>query len=169
MSTLFETTALVLSWKPYREHDRSYSAFTREYGKIEFIARCGSKPLAKLTPHLETTAEVRLLLVDGRQYFTVAGTDRLCGFRSVYESLTKMTLVQNAFAFVDLGTRTHELDEHLYEFLLNWLEFIEKTPEITAERAGYLLATFALKFLSHIGYHPELDRCLVCRTAVSEE
>ncbi|OGL70939.1 DNA repair protein RecO [Candidatus Uhrbacteria bacterium RIFCSPHIGHO2_02_FULL_47_44] len=168
MSVLFETTALVLSWRPYREHDRSYSAFTRDHGKIEFVARGGSKPLAKLTPHLETMAEVRLLLVDGRQYFTVAGTDRLRGFRSVYENLTKTTLVQNAFAFVDLGTRTHELDEDLYDFLMNWLEFIEKIPEITAERAGFLLATFALKFLSHLGYHPELSHCLVCRLAIRE-
>lgn len=168
MSVLFETTALVLSWRPYKEHDRSYSAFTREHGKIEFVARGGQKPLAKLTPHLETVAEVRLLLVDGRQYFTVAGVDRSRGFHSIYQNLTKTTLVQNAFAFVDLGTRTQEVDEELYPFLLKWIEFIEGLPDITAERAGYLLAAFALKFLSHLGYHPELSHCLVCRLAIRE-
>jgi DNA repair protein RecO (recombination protein O) len=168
MSVLFETTALVLAWRPYREHDRSYSAFTREHGKIEFVARGGQKPLAKLTPHLETVAEVRLLLVDGRQYFTVAGVDRERGFQSVYSNLTKTTLVQNAFALVDMGTRTHEVDEELYPFLLHWVEFVERLPDITAERAGYLLASFALKFLSLLGYHPELNQCLMCRTAIRE-
>lgn len=166
MSVLFETTALVLSWRPYREHDRSYSAFTREHGKIEFVARGGSKPLAKLTPHLETAAEVRLLLVDGRQYFTVAGVDRSRGFHSTYANLTKTTLIQSAFSLADMGTRTHEVDEDVYPFLLSWLEFVEVLPEITAERAGYLLASFALKFLSLLGYHPELNRCLVCRSAI---
>jgi DNA repair protein RecO (recombination protein O) len=167
MSVLFETTAIVLSWRPYREHDRSYSAFTREHGKIEFIARGGSKPLAKLTPHLEAHAEVRLLLVDGRQYYTVAGTDRLRGFHPIYQNLTKSTLTQNAFSLVDIGTRTHEFDMELYDFLRNWLDFIEKMPEITAERAGYLLASFVLKFLAHQGYHPELNQCLVCRSLIT--
>ncbi len=169
MSVLFESTALILSWKPYRESDRSYSAFTREHGKIEFVARGGQKPLAKLTPHLETAAEVRLLLVDGRQYFTVAGVDRSRGFHSIYQNLTKTTLAQNAFALVDLGTRTHEIDEDLYRFLHAWLEFVETLPEITSERAGFLLASFALKFLAHLGYHPELNRCLVCRLSIRAE
>ena len=168
MSVLFEATGLVLSWKPFRESDRTYSAFTREHGKIEFIARGGQKPLAKLTPHLETAAEVRLLLVDGRQYFTVAGVDRSRGFHPIYQSLTKTTLAQNAFSLVDLGTRTHEIDEELYEFLHSWLEFLSELPQITSERAGFLLASFALKFLARLGYHPELNECLVCRVTIAE-
>ena len=168
MSVLFETTALVLSWKPYREHDRSYSAFTREHGKIEFVARGGSKPLAKLTPHLETLAEVRLLLVDGKQYFTIAGADRSRGFHSIHKNLTKTTLAQNAFLLADLGTRAHEVDEELYPFLLSWLEFVAELPDITAERAGFFLSSFALKFLAHLGYQPELNDCLVCRSSIVE-
>lgn len=168
MAVLFETTGIVLGWRPYREHDRFYSAFTREHGKIEFVARGGQKSLAKLTPHLETPAEVRLLLVDGRFYYTVAGTDRVQAFPTTYSDLTKTVLIQNAFALFELGTRAHEVDLELYSFLFSWIQFISELPEVSAERAGFLLTSFAIKFLAHIGYRPELNQCLVCRTAIME-
>lgn len=168
MSVLFKTTGIILGWKPYREHDRFYSVFTKEHGKIEFVARGGQKTLAKLTPHLETPAEVRLLLVDGRFYYTVAGTDRIQAFSSIYTDLTKIVLVQNALALFEMGTRAHEVDLELYSFLISWVQFISELPEVSAERAGFLLTSFAIKFLARIGYCPELNQCLVCRTSIRE-
>ncbi len=166
MSVLFETTGIVLSWRPYREADRSYNVFTREHGKISFVARGGSKPLAKLTPHLETVAEVRLLLVDGKSYFTVAGVDRVRAFSPIYTNFTKTSLAQNALSLFDLGTREQEVDPDLYKLLIDWFEFLSTMPDVSAERSGFLLASFALKFLSMLGYQPELSDCLVCRSAI---
>ncbi len=167
MSVLFETTGIVLSWRAYKEHDRWYSAFTKEQGKIEFVARGGQKALAKLTPHLEMTAETNLLVVSGRQYYTVAGVDRLRAFPEIYNDLTRTSLAQSALALVDMGTRAHEADQDIYDLLLTWLQFLNQTTIISAERAGFLLTSFTLKFLSLIGYHPELHDCLACRKIIS--
>lgn len=168
MSFLFETTGIVLSWRPYREHDRWYSVLTREHGKIEFVARGGQKPLAKLTPHLETVAESRLLVVSGHLYYTVAGVERLHTFPLIYGNLTKTVLAQNAQSLVDLGTRTHETDEEMYRLLQRWLTFVETMPDVSADRAGFLLASFALKLLTQIGFGPELNQCLVCRHPIEQ-
>ena len=152
-----------MSRKDFREADRWYSAFTRDQGKVEFLARGGHKALAKLTPHLEMPAEVALMLVDGRQYLTVAGTDRRQAFPNVYADAQKLTLVSSALHLVDIGTKPHEADPVLYDTLARFLAAVDQAPSLSTERSGFLLGAFALKLLAIIGYRPELTRCLSCK------
>ena len=162
-STLYQTTGIVLGRRDHREVDRLYTVLTREHGKVEFLARGGHKPLAKLTPHLEMMGEVELLLVKGRYWQTVAGVERQRNFNGIYTQLTKLVLAQNAAHLIDIGTRTHEADEDLYQLLTNWLVFLDEAPELSDERAAYLLGGFTLKLMALVGYRPELTSCLSCR------
>jgi DNA repair protein RecO (recombination protein O) len=167
MASLYQTTGIVLSRRDHREADRWYSVYTHDRGKIEVLARGGHKPLAKLTPHLEMAAEVQLLVVNGKQFYTLAGVERVRAFPNAYADLSRLVLVQNALALVDMGTRTEEADQILYGELVAWLSCIDEMPSPTPERAGYLLGSFALKLLSLLGYRPELQRCLACKIGVA--
>ncbi len=166
--TLERTTGIVLSRRDHRASDRWYSVFTREQGKLEFLARGGHKPLAKLTPHLEMAAVVELLLVNGRAYHTVMGVERRESFPRVYDDLVKLVLAQNALYLVDIGTRAQEADENIYDLLRSWLGFLNTEFTISQERGGFLLAAFGLKLLSMVGYRPQLHKCLGCLCAIEE-
>lgn len=167
MASLYSTFGIVLSHRDFREADRFYSVLTSTHGKIEFLARGGHKPLAKLTPHLEMVAEVELLLVSGRVFQTVAGVERRRGFPGIFSDLQKCLLVQNSLSLVDLATRPHERDIALYDLVISWLAFIETCPSPTDERAAFLLGSFVLKLMDVSGYRPELTQCLSCRQAVA--
>lgn len=167
--TMTRANGIVLSQREHRETDRWYSVYTRELGKLEFLARGGHKPLAKLTPHLETAAVVELLLVNGRAYHTVAGVERRESFPRVYSDLTKLLLSQNALHLVDIGTRDEEVDVNIYDLLRAWLRFLNTDVAISRERGAFLLGGFCLKLLSLVGYRPELRACLGCRHAVEED
>lgn len=168
MSYLFQTTGIVLSRRDYKEVDRWYSVFTPDRGKVEFLARGGHKPLAKLTPHLEMMAELELLIVQGRVFQTVAGVERQRSFPRVYTDLAKLVLAQNGLHLVDIGTRAHESDPNIYHLLQTWLTFLDQDIEFTRERAGFLLGTFGLKLLALIGYRPELNVCLGCHSQIEQ-
>lgn len=167
MSFLYHTTGIVLSARDHREVDRWYSVYTRAHGKVEFLARGGHKPLAKLTPHLEMVAVIDLLLVQGRAYQTVAGVERRQGYQRIYRDLPRLVLAQNALHLVDIGTCVDETDPYIYELIAHWLEFLNGDMTISRERAGFLLGAFSLKLLSLVGYRPELSRCLGCRQAIA--
>jgi DNA repair protein RecO (recombination protein O) len=167
-SSLYQTTGIVLSRRDHKEVDRGYAVFTRELGKIEFLARGGHKPLAKLTPHLETAAELNLLIVRGRVFQTVAGVDRIRAFSNIYNNLSLTLLTQNALHLVDIGTRPEEQDEGIYDLLLDWLEFLNKGFELPSERSAYLLGSFTLKLLALVGYLPELYNCLGCEQSIAQ-
>lgn len=162
MSTLYSTNAIILSHCNFREADRWYTALTPDYGKIEFIARGGNKPLAKLTPHLEVIAEVELLIVRGRLYQTIAGVERRLSFFELHKNLNQLTLARNSLHLIDIATKPHERDVVLYELLREWLGFLCEKKSISNERAGFLLGSFMLKFMSISGYRPELQQCLSC-------
>ena len=162
MANLFHINGIVISRRDHREADRWYSAYTREMGKIEFLARGAHKPLAKLSPHLESLGEVELLLVDGRQYFTVAGVERREAFPSASLDYARLMLATSALHLVDIGTKPHEADPILYEQIVAWLRFLEESPSLRPERAAFLLGAFTLKLMALIGYRPELARCLAC-------
>lgn len=167
MSKLYQTTGVVLSWRNYREADRWYSALSREHGKVEFRARGANKHLAKLTPHLETIAVSNLLLVDGRYYETVAGVERKRAFRGIYSDLSSRMLAKNAMHLVDIGTRTYQKNEMLYDTLIDWLTFLDNAPNVSSVRSGYLLGGFALRLMGMVGYKPVLDACLDCKSEIS--
>jgi DNA repair protein RecO (recombination protein O) len=166
--TIERATGIVLSRRDHREADRWYSVFTRERGKLEFLARGGHKPLAKLTPHLEMVSVVDLMLVNGHAFYTVAGVERLESFPRVYNDLVKLMLVQNALYLVDIGTREEEADMTIYDLLQRWLGFLNSDLVISQERGAFLLAAFGLKLMSLVGYRPELRLCLGCRRAIEE-
>lgn len=163
---LFQTSGIVLSRRDHKEVDRWYSVFTPDKGKVEFLARGGHKPLAKLTPHLETAAIVDLLLVKGRYYNTVAGVERAHAYNGVQSNLTNLVLAQNALHLVDIGTRAEEPDPEIYQLLQKWMAFLDQDRELSQTRAAFLLGSFAMKLLGHVGYHPELSRCLSCRLTI---
>ncbi len=166
MAELYQTKGIVLGWREYKEHDRWYSALTFDRGKIDFLARGGQKHLAKLTPHLEMVAESNFMFVDGRLYHTVAGVERLESFPKIYTDLSKMLLLKNSLSLIDMGTRQEEHDAVLYQFLKDWLIFLNDLEKVTSERAGFLLGSFAIKFMAIIGYKPELSNCLACRDKI---
>lgn len=166
MSLIYHTKGIVLSSREFREVDRWYKVYTQDSGKIEFLARGGSKPLAKLTPHLEMAAESDFMLVQGRHYKILVGVERKNSFQNIYDNLFKMTLAKNALHLVDIGTCVDEDDSAVYELLKNWLNFINETNEFSRGRASFLLGSFAWNLMSITGYLPELHRCLSCRRTI---
>lgn len=170
MAYLYQTTGIVLSRKDFREADRWYSVFTKDKGKVEFIARGGHKILAKLTPHLEMVAEVDLLMVFGKTFQTIAGVERQKAYPNIYTDFSKQSLAQSALHLVDIGTSQNEHDQAVYGLIQSWLNFLEEeSPSLSEERSGYILASFFWKLMTIVGYGPELYSCLSCHKNIAEK
>lgn len=166
MSSIFQTTGIILSRRDFREADRWYTALTPEHGKIEFLGRGARKPLAKLSPHMEMVAEIDFMVVRGKIWNTIAGTERKRAFSEIYTDLGRLTLAQNALHLVDIGTRAEEAEPVLYAEVIAFLAFVNESPSLSEERAGHMLGVFALKLMAIIGYRPELNRCLGCKNNI---
>ncbi|KKW45294.1 MAG: repair protein RecO protein [Parcubacteria group bacterium GW2011_GWA2_56_7] len=165
-STLFSTTGVVLARASYREDDRLYVFFSSELGKLRVIARGARKPKAKIAPHLESYALVRVLLVETRGFYTVAGADTEASFHHLFTRDDSAHLAFASAHLVDLVTREGDPASPVYHELMHWWKFLETTPALSVRRSGVMLGAFSLRLAGHAGYLPELNRCLHCRTPI---
>lgn len=163
MAVLFSTPALVLTRRDWREADRIYHVLTPGHGKLELVGRGARKSLAKLGPHLESFAEVELLVVRGRAYDTVAGVERRASFSRVYQDPIKTLFASQLLLLLDQGIRVGAPDPGLYEQVASWLHALHDSPTLTPSRGAFLFSVLAIKLLAMFGHRPELSQCVSCR------
>lgn len=159
MAETFNTKALVLNRFAYREYDSRVTFYTALFGKIDLLARGTQRPGSKLAAHIEPLSLVDLMIVKGKKTDYIGSSiisDAYCGIKN---DLNKLPAAGSAlFAFNRL-VKHEEKDEELLELLLEFLHILDQRPE----QADWLLASWSLKFLSVLGYQPELYHCLHCK------
>ncbi|PIX62319.1 DNA repair protein RecO [Candidatus Uhrbacteria bacterium CG_4_9_14_0_2_um_filter_41_50] len=161
-----KTEAIVLASYPFCEADRSYSAFTPEYGKVSFVGRGALKVRAKLAAHLEPFAIIDLEIIQGRRSTTVISVERKQTFRGIANSYEARVLALHSLSLFNTHTKEHDRDVELYQELLNWLGFLDSSPALSQLRSNFALGAFLMKFMSHLGYEVELKTCISCKSEI---
>ncbi len=151
---------------PWREADRQYSAFTPQYGKIEFTGRGALKGKAKLASHLEPFGVIEIEIIKGKSSTTVISVDRKELFPHIMYSIERRVLAHASLFFVDRYTYTDSEEPALYEELHAWLAFLNQSGELKSARQVFLLSGFLLRCLSILGYTVQLKSCLHCKERV---
>ncbi len=161
MANYLQTKAIVLGHRDLAEHDRLYTLLTERRGKIEVRVRGARKTLSKLQPPLSDYAVVRTLIYEGRSRPLLIGVETAERFPALSLSLWRMRYAACFIRLVDLVTRPEAVDREIFELLS---ESLGAAETIAVEHAGSLRDAFILKLLSHAGYRPELDECVICRS-----
>ncbi len=161
-----KTEAVVLTSYPFREADRSYNALTKEHGKVSFVGRGARKGKAKLAPHLEPYAIIDLEIVQGRRSTTVISVEHKQAFRGINDVFGKRVLAQSSLSLLNTHIKEHDRDPYLYEGLLDWMNFLDESPEFSQLRSNFVLGSFLMKFMSHLGYEVELNSCISCKSEI---
>jgi DNA repair protein RecO (recombination protein O) len=168
-----KTEALILDSRDVYDADRIYLLYTREFGKIWARAKGVRKPTSKLTGHLLTYIPVQLELVRAGQGYVITQAQVSDASSSPYpENVLPLTHAMAIVAEVIDGlSAEHDPQPHLYDVLAEGTALLRK---VAGEAEGesemvLLLAELHFKLLSLLGYHPELDHCVVTDTEIREE
>lgn len=159
MAETFNTKAFVLNRSAYREYDSRVTLYTALFGKIDLLARGTQRSGSKLAAHVEPLSLVDLMIIKGKNMDYIGSSIISDAYGSIKDSLDKLPVAGSAlFAFNRL-VKYEEKDEELLALLLEFLSILDERPD----RADWLLSSWSLKFLSALGYQPELYHCLHCR------
>ena len=158
MATL-KSAALVTRSMNWRETSRIITLFTRDYGRLDVIAKGVNRPgsphggileplnLVEAVVHFSDKRELQIL---NRAELETA----LAGIRSDLEklgcALAVLELI-NTF-FKDAGSSAD-----FYDFTVYLLKTLEQ-----ARHSRVLLWFFMLKLASYLGFRPRFDRCGIC-------
>lgn len=131
------------------------TAFTEDFGKIKLLAKGAKKIGAKLAPHLDVLNKSEIGFVEGKQFLRLTDCDIIEYYRKTKSDLGRLAA---AFFVVEI------LDQLIVEDAIAKKEFEEaerillKINSAADNKIQYLPYIFAARFLSLLGYHPELKK-----------
>jgi DNA repair protein RecO (recombination protein O) len=157
-----KTEGVVLKSLPFREVDRRYTIFTKDYGKIEVMGKGAQKELAKLAPTLEPFGVLNLEIVRGQVWTTVISADKIERFAKIQSSYDLRVFAQTLFHIVDMYIREADRDIQMYNLLIDWLRGIEAVDCEHPTRATFFMGGFLMRFLEQMGYQVALNNCVSC-------
>ena len=171
------TEAIVIKAINLREADKIITFFSRDYGKIQGIAKGIRKIKARYSGKLELFTRVHVI------FFQKKETLQHKGFAGS-STLLRITQVDVVEVFPQLKNDFNKIigASYITEFLNKLFEEHDNTHKevyflvcdtfrtlAASENLRNILPAFEIKLLAHLGYAPILDRCTVCGGKVEGE
>jgi DNA repair protein RecO (recombination protein O) len=153
-------SAIVLNVCDYRENDRIITCYTRELGKIEILVKSAKKINSKLAPLSSGLYSlVNLVIEPGKNFYHLIGGTIIKYYHHLIYDYEKNVQIGRILKTVDNIIKPAKPDDKIFDLLVKTLEKIDSAPKIKIEN---LIYAFLIKFLSFLGYRPEIKKCLIC-------
>ena len=167
MEETFNTKAIILDRFKFRESDMKLIIWSRRKGRLELVARGALKIKSKTAGHVEPLTLSKLMIIKGKKDIDYIGT--AVGetfFKNIKSNLKKIELAGNVIKLIKKLTRREDGGGESIFFLLN--DFLVTIDEKEVKSESLLYSFFVLKFLSKIGFTPNLQNCSNCSTKITE-
>lgn len=152
--------AVVLSSIDYGESDKIVTFYTLEFGKIKGIAKGAKRSRKRFVNNLEPFSYIRLLFFQkqGRDLMMIEQADVIRRFDSLLLEIDRIAFGSCCLELLNEMTPEGQKNQKAFELLLKSLIMLDKGANIRT-----IMVLFEMKLLSILGYHPHLDRCVVCK------
>jgi len=157
---VYKTEAIVLRRTNLGEADRILTLFTPNEGKIRAIAKGVRRPTSKLGGHVELLTHCSLMLARGRDLDIVTQGQIIDSFSPLRGDLWRISCALYLAELVDAFAAENVENRPVFTLLLDALHWLGQA------RHGLVLRYFELHLLGHLGYQPQLQQCLNCRSAL---
>jgi DNA repair protein RecO (recombination protein O) len=155
----YETEAIVIKKTKLGEADRILTFYTPDYGKLEAVAKGVRRPKSKMAGHLELLTYSHIRLARGRNLDTIIGSQTIDSFMPLKNDLWLTSQGLYAAELINQFTAAHLANPGLFKLFIETLGRLPQTnsPDLT-------LRYFELHLLEMVGYRPQLQECVACRT-----
>lgn len=160
---VYHADALVIRSREYGESDRLLTLFSREYGKIQAIAKGVRKPKSRQRAGAQLFTYAEYLLHKGKTLDTVNQVSPRESFPHLWGDLD-MTMSATAIVeLLDLATISGQPHPELFTVTFSSL-FLMETCDPAIVQCAY-----ALKLMNYLGYRPRFTECSECGQKVQGE
>ena len=153
-----ETEGVVIRQTKYSEADKILTIFTRETGKVSAIAKGSRRPKSPLMGSTEVFCYSEFLMYNGKGLYSVNQGQIIDSFYSLREDIFKLSYATFILELIDSSVLEEEPNEMLFELLVKTL----KTLADMDDDYRKLLLAFQIKYISFIGFRPQLANCVEC-------
>lgn len=157
---IHKTDAIILRTRPYKETSLIVTFYTRDFGKINGLAKGVKRPKARYASAFQPFSFNQIIFYERKESDLVTITQ--CDLKDSFEPI-RADLVKTAYAsylseLTDEVAEPKDKNEELFKLLFLILKLLSESEE-EAER---LVRIFEVKLLVLAGLMPALDTCVNC-------
>ncbi len=149
-----KVTGIVIKKQNKGECDQLLTVFTKEYGKVVFLAKGIRKESAKLAGHLGLLNMSETVFVRRRQFKIITSAAERENFSTLKKDATKVQSAKHIANLADVCVLEEEKDEAVFNLAVGALDYLNR-KEMNPFELKMFLRYFEFKFLSLLGYEPE--------------
>ena len=157
----YQTEAIIIKKTKLGEADRILTLYTPHLGKIQAIAKGVRRPRSKLAGHLELLTHSQVSLARGRNLDTITGSQTINSFLPLKSELELTAYALYTIELVDQFTADQIENYPLFQVLLETMHRLCQAGD-----NELVLRYFELHLLNEIGYRPQLQQCVSCRSTL---
>lgn len=156
---VYRCEAVVLRQRRLGEADRILTLFTPQLGKVEAVAKGVRKQTSRKAGHLEPLTLSSLLVASGRSLDIITQAQTIESFVTLREDLQRLARGMYVAELVDRFTETRGENFPVFRLLVETLQRLAASP---VDALDVAVRYFELHLLGHLGYRPQLSRCVAC-------
>ena len=153
----YQTHGIILKQTKLGEFDKIVTIYTPELGKLRAVAKGSCRPKSKLGGNVEPLTHSLMLLAKGRNLDIITQSQTINGFLALKSDLWRMACGLYILELIDSFSVEGEENRPLFDLLLDILNQLSE-PDSSEATLRY----FELHLLHHLGYRPQLYRCVNC-------
>jgi len=176
----YRTQGIILKKIDRGETDQLLTIYTKDFGKLEILA----KAIRKITSKLRQGAEIFYLseveFIQGKTYKTLTDAILIEKFKNLRHNLKKLSIVYKISEVLDQMVKGQEPDEKIWHFLneiftklnncqLSPKESLRDPTGQAIVKCQMLYYYFLWNLFSFLGYQPELYQCSFCQKKLVPE
>jgi len=146
---LFRNEGIVLRSIEYSDADKIVTIYTKNYGKIQAIAKGVRKTKSKFGSSLEILTDAIFLFYRGKNIDIISQTEILESFFSTCKEVRRFAFASNCAEIVNKLTEEGDTNVALFTLLKNTLHYLKeaKDPQL-------INLAFKWKAITNLGYRP---------------
>lgn len=161
--SLYQTNVIVLRARNLGEADRVLVLLSEDQGKFEAVVKGARRGRSRFVGNTLPFNFLKALFFTGKNLDTLNQAELVHSFTKLREDLAKLAYASYWVEMVDGFVPERQEVTEVFRFLLASFIVLEQTAE-----PEMLNQAFQVRLLHYLGYHPELDHCVVCGNELRE-
>lgn len=157
---MLKTEGIVLKSIRYKDTSKILTIYTKEYGKIAVMASGAYRAKSKLISTTQAFSHSEYHFNKGRGFLYLNQADLINSFYSIRERMERVIYGYYMLELVEKSLPEELENEKIFLLLEKGLKVLSK---LNGEYLKFMIA-YELKFISFLGYKPNLERCISCNS-----
>lgn len=154
------TKGIVLKKIDRGDADQLLIIYTKDFGKLEIMARAVRKIVSKLRSGSELFCFSEVEFIQGKRHKTLTDAVLIEKFKNLRENLNALKSAYKIVETFDELVKSPEADNEIWVLLNNVFHALNKYS-LKSEKYILLYYYFFWNFVSMLGYYPEIKNCSI--------